>query len=235
VGARLPILTYHKIAPIAKGTVYPGTFVPPALFEKHLRLLRRRGFVSTRLNSLFGTESEAKPILLTFDDGFQDFADNAWPLLQQYGFGGVVFLVTNHLGGKNDWDINVGDQPAPLMNEATIQKLATEGVEFGSHTLSHPRLATLSDEEQRAELVESLHKLESLGTTPPTICYPYGSYNDSTLQIAREAGYKYGFSTDKGLNDSTTDPMRLKRIAMRHDTSVPSLIYKLWRGFRYDR
>lgn len=234
MGARVPILTYHKIAPITKGTIYPGTFVPPSLFEKHLRLLKRRGFSSVTCSNLFDSALD-KPILLTFDDGFQDFADNAWPMLQKYGFGGLVFLVLNHLGGQNDWDIAVGDKPAPLMNLETIRELAKQGAQFGSHTLSHPRLANLSDAEQRTELVAALPQLPTPHPQLPTICYPYGSYNETTLSLCREAGYNYGFSTDKGLNDANTDPMRLKRIAIRHDTSVPALIYKLWRGFRYDR
>jgi peptidoglycan/xylan/chitin deacetylase (PgdA/CDA1 family) len=231
VGARVPILTYHKIAPITKGTIYPGTFVPPNLFEKHLRLLNRRGFASVSTSNLFDSGLE-NPILLTFDDGFQDFADNAWPLLQKHGFGALVFLVLNHIGGQNDWDIAVGDKPAPLMNLETIQELAKQGTQFGSHTFSHPRLANLDEEEQRREIFAfpelSVNQL-------PTTCYPYGSYNETTLNIVRSSAIKYGFSTDKGLNDVTTDPVRLKRIAIRHDTSVPALIYKLWRGFRYDR
>jgi peptidoglycan/xylan/chitin deacetylase (PgdA/CDA1 family) len=231
VGARVPILTYHKIAPITKGTIYPGTFVPPNLFEKHLRLLNRRGFTSVSTSNLFDSGLE-NPILLTFDDGFQDFADNAWPLLQKHGFGALVFLVLNHIGGQNDWDIAVGDKPAPLMNLETIQELAKQGTQFGSHTLSHPRLANLDEEEQRREIFAFP---ELCVNQLPTTCYPYGSYNETTLNIVRSSAIKYGFSTDKGLNDVTTDPVRLKRIAIRHDTSVPALIYKLWRGFRYDR
>lgn len=239
MGARVPILTYHKIAPITKGTIYPGTFVPPILFEKHLRLLNRRGFSSVSVADLFTDRMPGQPILLTFDDGFQDFADSAWPLLQKHGFGALVFLVLNHLGGQNDWDIAVGDKPAPLMTLETIQELARQGAQFGSHTLSHPRLTTLDDADQRRELLKSAELTRSLlsnsDSNSNSVCYPYGSYNQTTLDLAREAGYKYGFSTDKGLNDATTDSMRLKRIAIRHDTSVPALIYKLWRGFRYDK
>jgi peptidoglycan/xylan/chitin deacetylase (PgdA/CDA1 family) len=235
VGARVPILTYHKIAPITKGTIYPGTYVPPNLFEKHLRLLNRRGFSSVRVADLFSDRMPGQPILLTFDDGFQDFADNAWPLLQKHGFGGLVFLVLNHLGGQNEWDIAVGDKPAPLMNLETIRELGKQGAQFGSHTLSHPRLANLDEQDQRLELFAPLPELFDSSPQPSTICYPYGSYNQTTLDLARQAGYKFGFSTDKGLNDATTEQMRLKRIAIRHDTSVPALIYKLWRGFRYDR
>lgn len=234
MGARIPILTYHKIAPITKGTIYPGTFVPPSLFENHLRLLQRKGFESVTTENIFDS-GLPKPILLTFDDGFQDFADNAWPLLQQHGFGALVFLVLNHLGGQNDWDIAVGDKPAPLMNLDTIKELAEQGVEFGSHTLTHPRLASLDEADQLRELSAPLPELTTSQPQIRTICYPYGSYNETTLSLSREAGYKYGFSTDKGLNDTTTNPLRLKRIAIRHDTSVPALIYKLWRGFRYDR
>jgi peptidoglycan/xylan/chitin deacetylase (PgdA/CDA1 family) len=230
---RVPILTYHKIAPIIPNTIYPGTFVPPELFRKHLRHLVRRGYQTNRLADIFQGNTPANPIVLTFDDGFQDFAENAFPALSEYAFQSTVFLVANHLGGLNDWDIAVGDTPAPLMNATTIQDLAKKGVEFGSHTLTHAHLDQLSEAEQDIEVGKSRLQLQSeLGLPIETFCFPYGGHNAYTLTAAEQAGYKVSVSTRKGINDPSTPRHCLKRIAIRHDTSLPIFIYKLWRAKR---
>lgn len=232
MGVRVPILTYHKIAPIDPKTIFPGTFVPPKVFRQHLNYLSRKQFRSVRVEELFSDSMPSKPICLTFDDGFQDFSDNAFPLLQEFGLSGTVYLVAQKLGLHNDWDVLIGDSPAPLMNVQTIRELIQKGVEFGSHTLDHCHLDQIERETQRKQLNESKSILErELEISINSICYPYGGFNSETIEEAVAAGYKYGLSTQKGLNDSSTPKFELNRIAIRHDTSLPILVYKLWRAF----
>lgn len=236
MATQVPILTYHKISPVNANSIYPGTFVPPKLFEKQLQHLARRGFQSSPLTSLFSPSMPSKPIVLTFDDGFQDFEDAAWPLLQRFGMSGTVFLVSEFLGLKNQWDIAVGDVAYPLMSPTTIRRLYSEGVEFGSHTRTHARLSTLDAPSQEDEILISKQDLEErLGFAIDTFCYPYGSYNKDSLAAVKQAGYRFATSCEKGLNDGTEDPLLLKRIAIRNDTSLPVFIYKLWRAFRLGR
>ncbi|MBS1728785.1 MAG: polysaccharide deacetylase family protein [Armatimonadetes bacterium] len=236
MAAKVPILTYHKISPVNSKSIYPGTFVPPALFEKHLRYLSRKGYQTIRLESLFSVSMPSQPIVLTFDDGFQDFEDAAFPLMQKFGMNGTVFLVSDFIGKDNGWDVAIGDVGYPLMSADSIRKLASQGVEFGSHTRRHRRLTEISGQEQEDEIVGSRRLLElDLGLSIDTFCYPYGGYNESSVAWAREAGYKFATSCEKGLNDGSEDPLLLKRIAIRNDTSLPVFIYKLWRAFRFGR
>ncbi len=236
MATQVPILTYHKISPVNANSIYPGTFVPPKLFESQVRHLARRGFQSTLLQSLFSSAMPSKPIVLTFDDGFQDFEDAAWPILKKFGMTGTVFLVSEFLGLKNQWDIAVGDVAYPLMSPNSIRKLHGEGVEFGSHTRTHARLSNLDTPSQEDEIIFSKQDLEErLGFPIDTFCYPYGSYNESSVTAVREAGYRFATSCNKGLNDGTEDPLLLKRIAIRNDTSLPVFIYKMWRAFRLGR
>lgn len=236
MGVRVPILTYHKILPVHPGTIYPGTFVPPKLFRQHLQHLARRGFQTGRLDQIFSATSAGKPIVLTFDDGFQDFEDNAFPLLQEHKMTGTVFLVSNQIGKTNEWDEKIGDVRYPLMNKESILRLHSQGIEFGSHTLSHVRLTSENADTQAREIQQSKTDLESLLSFPiTTFCYPYGSYDDLSVRLAREAGYTHATTCEKGLNDGTEDPLRLKRIAIRNDTSLPVFVYKLWRAFRFGR
>ena len=236
MATRVPILTYHKISPIHAKTIYPGTFVPPALFEKHLRHLSRKGFSTIRLDSIFSQSGLAKPVILTFDDGFQDFEDTAFPMMQKVGMNGTVFLVSDFVGKTNAWDENIGDVSYPLLGRESILRLHEQGVEFGSHTKSHPRLSSHDAVSQGGEIGGSKTELESmLGFPIETFCYPYGSYDENSLKLARAAGYRFAVTCDKGLNDGTEDPLRLKRIAIRNDTSLPVFVYKLWRAFRLGR
>jgi len=178
----------------------------------------------------------SKPVVLTFDDGFQDFEDNALPLLEKYGMNGTVFLVSDYLGKYNEWDIRIGDVAYPLMSLDTIRKLHEKGVEFGSHTKSHPRLITLDPHSQEEEILGSKSALEAqLGFEIKTFCYPYGSYDQTSIELVKRAGYSFATTCEKGLNNGSEDPAKLKRIAIRNDTPLPIFIYKLWRAFRHGK
>ena len=236
MATRVPILTYHKIAPVDAKTIYPGTFVPPALFEKHLGYLARKGFETMRLEALFSGLEPEKPVVITFDDGFQDFEDTAVPLLHRYTFGATVFLVSDFVGETNAWDENVGDVTYPLMSKESIIQLHEQGYEFGSHSKSHIRLSSHDAVSQDSEIRGSKADLEALlGFPIQTFCYPYGSYDENSLHSVRTSGYQFATTCDKGLNDGSEDPLRLKRIAIRNDTSLPVFVYKLWRAFRLGR
>lgn len=231
----IPILTYHKIAPVPSQSIYPGTFVPPRVFNQHLAYLAKNGFDAVTLSDAFRGKGE-KPVVLTFDDGFLDFHQVAAPELERRKMLGTVFLVSDHLGGDNAWDTRIGDVAAPLMTREQILELAAKGFEFGSHTLTHCHLDHLTEDEQRRELVESKANLEhELGLPMDTFCYPYGGYNETTLKLVAEAGYKLATTCDKGHNTLETPPFKLNRIAIRNDTSLPIFIYKLWRWYRRGR
>ncbi len=177
-----------------------------------------------------------KLISLTFDDGYQDFADSAVPIMERYGFTGTVFLVSDHLGATNEWDIKLGEKIADLMSRETILKLLHQGFEFGSHTMTHVHLDQVDDGVQRLEIEKSKADLESaLGVPMNVFCYPYGGLNDSAMKLVQEAGYSSAVSTRKGLNTRDTNRFCLNRIAVRNDTLLPVFVYKLWRAFRYGR
>jgi peptidoglycan/xylan/chitin deacetylase (PgdA/CDA1 family) len=206
------------------------------MFRSHVGFLKRRGFQSITVDSLFDSKGPGKPVVFTFDDGFQDFEDNAFPILQQAGMNGTVFLVSDHIGKTNAWDENIGDVSCPLLNKDSILKLHQLGVEFGSHTKTHIRLTTHDAESQDAEIRQSKTDLETLlGFPVTTFCYPYGSYDQNSLKSVVAAGYKFAATCNKGINDGTESPFELKRIAIRNDTPLPVFVYKLWRAFRLRR
>ena len=87
-----------------------------------------------------------RAVIITFDDGYRDFLTEAWPLLAQYGFSATVFLVAGKVGRTNEWDHHYG-QEIPLLGWEEIRGLQKEGIEFGSHSMSHRPLTKLSVEE----------------------------------------------------------------------------------------
>src|SRR5205807_1812179 len=102
------------------------------------------------------------PVLLTFDDGYKDLVQYAFPILERHGFGATVYIVTSHLGATNIWDQQTGSAPHELMNLEEVQIWSQRGIEFGSHTCSHPDLVSLGADEVDRELLSSSKTLGDL-------------------------------------------------------------------------
>ena len=232
---RVPILMYHKIAPINKQSKVRGHYVSPGLFARQMTLLSLLGFQTVDLDSLYESNQKLprKPIVITFDDGYQNFADNAQPVLSSHKFESTVFLVSNQVGGTNRWDVQMGDVEEPLMDLATIQRCRTLGTQFGSHTSDHADLSAVSAEVAWDQIRGSKESLESqLGIPIKTFCYPYGRMGSDTPKLVADAGYRLACSTLKGTNSSDTDRYTLRRINVRSDTWSAILLMKLLRSAR---
>ncbi|HEX4211242.1 MAG TPA: SAM-dependent methyltransferase, partial [Candidatus Binataceae bacterium] len=155
---RVPVLMYHSVADdgAAKLARYR---VSRKMFQSQMAWLRRHGYHSISAEELAWFIANkhpfvGRPVVISFDDGYQDFADNAWRILQVHDFRPEVFIVTDFVGGVAKWDANAGP-PAALMNAPTIARLAMEGVYFGSHLASHRAADGLSTEVLAAELTRS--------------------------------------------------------------------------------
>ena len=231
---RIPILMYHKIDACPAGAKVPHHYVHPARFSAHLRALTSFGFQTTTLSGavsmLNGNLAQTKkPIVLTFDDGYENFVSKAVPAMLNTKATGTVFVVTGQFGGTNAWDTALGDVPESLMTAEDIVKVAAMGFEIGSHSVNHARLATVAPEVAHREIVDSKRAIGTLlGKEPDVFCYPYGSYTDDVLHAVEQAGYSAACSVEKGWNDANTDRFRMKRVNVRRDTSSPILFWKLW-------
>jgi peptidoglycan/xylan/chitin deacetylase (PgdA/CDA1 family) len=231
VTERLPILMYHRVA--RSGSPLLERFrVSPEQFEEQLRFLRNAGFRSATLAEWGEAMRHRRPlpgrrIMLTFDDGYQDFADHAWPLLQRYGFRAVVFLVTDEVGGENRWDAAFGET-APLLGWTEIRRLQAEGAEFGSHTATHPQLCSLSAEEVVREAARSRAVLRrQLGTDVTALAYPYGDQDPIVQHLVGACGYTYGLTTNWGPSDLADDPLALPRLEVEGLDSLDRFVEKI--------
>lgn len=168
--------------------------------------------------------------MLTFDDGFQDFADNAWPILQAHDFNAEMFVVTDYVGKTAEWDAQAG-APAALMAADALAKLAEDGAVFGSHLATHRASDGLTSRELAEELARSRAKVERwLGKAPVAFAAPYAITDGRLRHMAAACGYEIGFGGGEGPVRLRMDPLDLPRILVRGDKPLADFI-KLMRRF----
>ena len=220
----VPVLAYHRIADHGR-TALATRRVGAAAFEMQMAWLRRQGYHS--IGSAELAESlvrrrpfTGRPVMITFDDGHQDFADAAWPTLRRHDFNATVFAVTDLVGAAAEWDRHVGAPPSP-MDASTIGRLAAEGVMFGSHLFSHRAADGLSTHELAAELMRSRAALGNwAGAAIDAYAAPFDQMDERLGLLAAQCGYRLGFSMELGAAQLDSDPMKLPRIAVRGDMSL---------------
>ena len=182
----IPILTYHSLD--ASGSVLS---VSPDSFAKQMNGLARAGVRGVSLREALSRRPAPAQwpndcIVLTFDDGFANFAEHAMPVLETCGFGATVFAVSGHVGKTNDWAVPpAGATEWPLMDWDDLQTLAAAGIEIGAHTVTHPDLSTLAPHDVQRELGDCRQALhERLGTEISSLAYPFGKLTAGVADVA---------------------------------------------------
>jgi len=238
VGSTVPILAYHKVAEIPSGVRYNSNYVLPSQFAEQLAFLRRARFQSITFaqyesHRLTGAALPRRPILITFDDGYRSNRDVALPLLRRFGFSATVFLVSDLIGRTNRWDAD--EIQEPLLSLDDVRAMQRAGIDFQSHTCTHPRLTALTDADMFAELVESRRALESALNAPVSaIAYPWGECTPLVQCLAKAAGYRSGVTLRRRTNFAHTPLFELRRIGVNHTTTLARFAWDLlrlrWRG-----
>jgi peptidoglycan/xylan/chitin deacetylase (PgdA/CDA1 family)/GT2 family glycosyltransferase len=222
---RIPVLLYHSIGTDAPEGLAPWQ-VSPAAFEHHLRFLRRRGYRSITLDEWDKARGHSgavsgRPVLITFDDGLQDFADTAWPILKRNGFGAHVFVVAGNVGKTADWDAHYG-RSAPLMGWDTLLDVVGEGVTIGSHMHRHLPINRLTFEEVSAEADRSRQILsDKLAIDVNSLAPPFGICDPARIELFANAGYRWIFGADGDLAPVASRPGgRIPRIEIGASASI---------------
>ncbi|WP_244425871.1 trifunctional glycosyltransferase/class I SAM-dependent methyltransferase/polysaccharide deacetylase [Mesorhizobium amorphae] len=225
---RIPVLMYHSIA--EDGPAALARFrCTPALFGSQMAWLRANGFHAISSEQLEGSIVNrqpfvGRPVLITFDDGFQNFADHAWPTLRANDLTAEVFLVTDLVGESAQWDADSGP-PTPLMDARTVRRLAGEGAFFGSHLATHRAIDGLASSDLAAELLRSRMFIERWTGRPTTAFAAPFSVTDRRLgRLAKECGYRTGFGGRHGPADLDCEPIDLPRIEIRGDRSLNDFV-----------
>ena len=234
--SRLTILMYHRVDEIPAETRHFTNFVTPAMFTRQIEALLGWGYEPISFQQWLEYRARRarlprRPLIVTFDDGYMDFAANAWPILRRLGVPATVFLVAAKIGGTNDWDSH--EPQTPLLDLATIHALEAEGVEFGGHGYTHKALARISPNDAREELVRCQGALVSvLSRAPRVLAYPYSNQNAKVRKLAREAGFSCAVRGKGRLNWRFTDPWGLRRLLM-HEAITPERLRRTLMRLRW--
>jgi peptidoglycan/xylan/chitin deacetylase (PgdA/CDA1 family)/glycosyltransferase involved in cell wall biosynthesis len=211
----IPVLMYHRVTRNKASESSHGIWVTDSQFRAQLHSLRSRGFetITFRDYDRF-LEGQGRlprhPVILTFDDGYEDNYTLALPLLRDFGFRAVIFAVTDKKRRRNFWDS--GEPTAALLSSGQMQELNRSGIEIGSHTVTHPRLTQIAEDVIRRELCESKDSLQQLlGSEVISFAYPYGALQPATKVLVDEAGYKFAVAADSGPTAFCQDFLEIRR------------------------
>jgi len=212
----IPILMYHHIRNMDDPNDQIGTnlSVSPESLAEELDFIKKNGYNTVGFKDLNTNKLPSNPIILTFDDGYDNFYINAYPLLKERGMTGTVFVIVNDLGKTG------------YLSENNLIELKIGGIEIGSHTLSHPDLTKISETKLISELSDSKNKLEAiLNDKVISFCYPSGKHNENVDSTVSKTEYLYAVTTENG-KANTKNPMTLKRYRVNKDTNISSFITK---------
>lgn len=215
---QVPVLMYHTIA---SSSVEPLNNVQPQHFARQMAYLQQHGYkVLSVADFVDGVRSgrvfDAKSVVITFDDGYQDNYTAAYPVLKKYGFPAAVFVEVAHIGnpGRLTW--------------AEAREMDAGGVSIASHVMTGAYLPDLTHEQAVHEITESKRILEmELGHPVVFLAYPIGGFSEEIKQIVRQAGYRAAFATNRGYDRRVKDPYELKRIRIKDSDGDAQLWLKL--------
>jgi peptidoglycan/xylan/chitin deacetylase (PgdA/CDA1 family) len=217
-GAR--ILTYHSV-----GRRDHEMNVTPEDFRVQMAWLSEYGEVVSLETAVVGGSGVA----ITFDDGYRDNLTEAAPVLHAHGFPATVFMVAGRPGGMLAHDVDPGT--STLMTWDELRELDASGIEIGGHTMSHPRLSTLTRDEQGDEIGRCAKELaEVLGHRIEAFAYPYGAatdYDTHSIDCVKSAGFKYACSNRYGTHKADADPWTVRRIWIDRTDSVETFAAKV--------
>ena len=213
----LPVVMYHRVS----NRTLPndgGRVLPVLEFEEQLMFLRDAGYTTLFASDYHKIRKGVmpcpdKPIMLTFDDGYDDNLLEAYPLLRRYRIRANFYIITGSIGANGH------------MTERQLQRIDPRFVEIGSHTVNHCNLRDCYEKRLHRELVDSRLALEFLlGRTIDTFAFPYGGYDDKAVAMAKKAGYKVAFTTERGTNDWNDEGLTLKRVTVAR--GMPLSLFK---------
>lgn len=229
----IPILMYHMVSEKKRGSKINKLRVPPEKFRRQMQFLKENGYQSISFSDLIGyfkngSISIDKPVIITFDDGYKDNYSNVFPILKEFGYKAVFFIVTGFIDEESLWNIEDKER---LMNWDEIKEMFNAGMEFGSHTVSHPLVVNCAGGKLFNEMGDSKRMLEKiLGAEVVCFSYPFGRFDEEAKKAVRKCGYKAACSAGIGKVNLCDDIYGLKRILVRGDETLFDFYLQLTRG-----
>jgi peptidoglycan/xylan/chitin deacetylase (PgdA/CDA1 family) len=177
----------------------------PFIFEQQMVTLKNAGYrfiFPSEIPVFLLDDSDQKYVVVSFDDGYRTFYTYTYPIIKKHGIKSINYIIYNFIGRQNNMDAWM------------IEELVRDGlVEIGSHTLNHPDLTSISDEQLKSEIIDSKNLLEKrFNINVTSFCYPYGFYNEKVFPYLNEAGYLTANTTKEGSQVSESNLYEISRI-----------------------
>lgn len=217
----MSVLMYHYLSepPPGANRYRRDLSVSPALFEQHLAYLRDQGYESITFYDLLyhltqGKPLPEKPVIITFDDGYRDNYDNAFPLLQKYGFSATFFVLTEPTN-ENSGDYMTWDQ---------LREMAAGGMDIECHARVHENLTENDPDRLVWQVLGCREAIEAqLGQRPRFVAYPSGHYDDRVIAMFASDHYWGGITTRQGSEQRSDQLWEIQRLRVRNTTTVDLL------------
>ena len=198
----------------------------PSQFRRQMRHLIDAGYSAITTDILARALSgklklPAKPVLITFDDGYADFLEHAVPVLVDLKMPATLFVVSGLVGKTNAWDRRFGEPERALLDWPQLREVALAGVEIGSHSCTHPDLRSVTDQQLAEECTTSKRQLED-GLEQPCrfFAYPHGLYDARVKEAVATAGYDVAHAVLLRLRDlGRSDHLSLMRAIVHANKS----------------
>lgn len=235
---KIPILMYHSISDDEENTHYYYRLkTSTKIFEEHMKFLNDNKYSVIGLQDILkyysSVQDMTKYVVITFDDGYDDFYTEAFPILQEHDFSATVFLPTDFIGNKK-----LRLKGKEHLDWSQVSELSDIGISFGSHTVTHPELSSLRNEDIEYELMQSKKTIEDkLGKSIDTFSYPYKfpgtnkAFITLLRKMLRKNGYNLGVSTRIGTTSKKDDQYFMKRIPISSDDDISLFKAKIEGGY----
>ena len=227
---------YHQI--VEPGFTSPHKiYVTEHRFDEHMSYLKSAGFQSITFKDLLDFKSNPdrpfpkRPVIVSFDDGYENNYLKALPILKKNGMRAVFYLLTNP-HSYNYWDADSNAPQLKLMTPDQRKALAQD-MEIGSHGFDHKKLSTMTEAQAIHEFEESKKLLEAeFETSILSYAYTYGDRSDRDIQLAKRAGYPFAVNTTRGVLHFADNPHNLFRVSMFPTDTVSDLKRKTRSWYR---
>jgi peptidoglycan/xylan/chitin deacetylase (PgdA/CDA1 family) len=222
---------YHQVGHFDEPRAHRASYCHVDRFRAQMAFLKIAGYrvigIGEALEGLYGGGPlPRRSVVLSFDDGYRNFYEHAYPILRDHGYPALLFAVSGRIGATSDW--LDGSRAAALMGAPQLREIRAGGVAIGAHSVTHPRLSRLAPAAAAAEVGGSKAALEDLlGMPVETFAYPYGDYNEMVRDCVAAASFRAAFTCSRGPANSAPHPLEIPRKAVSWGDSLLGLWWKL--------
>ena len=221
---QIPILIYHKIDPRSEIGI---NAISPKQFRRQMEWLHHHQYQAITFNDLQNSASlPQKPVIITFDDGYESVYEYALPITASMDMRASVYIISAFVGKKNIWDLSLDGRRFSHLSKEQIRDLCKNKWEVGAHSVTHRALPYLPEHEAYQEIEYSKKSIEDLTGQPViSFAYPFGLQTKREMEIVRECGFQYACKGIRGKQSSTV--FDLQRYPVYSTESLKSFRKKL--------